>query len=280
MAHKLIEVLRGFDTKDPTSLTDKIRSKIATAASQRTRRSKFRIGVPLEYNTNELQPSIRLFWQEAISRLSKDGHEIVPVSLPATKLALPAYYVLAPAEASSNLAKYDGVRYGQPATAMKNHGSVLFATVRGGNLGDEVRRRILLGSFSLSASAIDNYFLKAQQVRRLIQQDFDAVFTFKNLLHEQSKQSEGGVDFLLAPTAPSLPPRLEDLARRNPLDSYRDDVLTVPASLAGLPAVSVPTNTIDIDEPGSAGLQLIGQFGDDDLILDAAEQLENSLWER
>lgn len=257
-----------------------MRLKLVTAAEQRTRGSAFRIGVPLEYNTKELQPIVRLIWKQAISRLSKDGHEMVPVSLPATRLALPAYYVLAPAEASSNLAKYDGVRYGHPASDKKREDSVLFATTRGQNLGDEVRRRILLGSFSLSASAVDNYFLQAQRIRRVIQQDFDAVFSSKNHLYEHSKEPEDGVDFLLCPTAPSLPPKLKDLAQRTSLDSYLDDILTVPASLAGLPAISIPTNTAHIDKPGSVGLQLIGQFGDDDLILNAAELLGSSLWER
>ena len=208
---------------------------------------------------------------------------MVSISLPSTRLALSTYYVLAPAEASSNLAKYDGVKYGNAASKPKLEANVLFATGRGQNLGDEVKRRILLGSFTLSASAFDNYFLQAQKVRRLVQQDFNAVFGIPNVLQESSAANPEGVDLLLTPTAPSFPPKLASLAHYTPLKSYGDDVLTVPASLAGLPVISIPTrtDTFSLDTPpGSVGLQLIGQYGNDDFVLDTAGQLETLLWNR
>ena len=218
--------------------------------------------------------------------LASAGHSVIPVSLPATEISLPAYYILATAEASSNLAKYDAVRYGNPAPVPKTPENVLFATSRGYGLGEEVRRRILLGSFSLSAFAIDNYFLQAQRVRRLIQRDFDRVFAVKNPLFTSRAVSDcnaesEGVDILLSPTAPSLPPRLKSLSTRTPIKSYRDDVLTVPASLAGLPAMSIPATkmkpayTDDNDQHKQIGLQITAQYGDDQMIFHAAELLQN-----
>ena len=239
--------------------------------------------MPVEYNVAEIDPIIRTIWQQALERLIRDGHEVVSVSLPSTRLALSTYYVLAPAEASSNLAKYDGVKYGNTASNPKLEANPLFATGRGQNLGDEVKRRILLGSFTLSASAFDNYFLQAQKARRLVQEDFNAVFGIPNILQKSFTANPEGVDLLLTPTAPSFPPKLSSLAHYTPLKSYGDDVLTVPASLAGLPVISIPTRTdaLGLDTPpGSVGLQLVGQYGEDDFVLDAAIRLEALLWDR
>ena len=253
-----------------------------TARDYQADGQSLRIGVPSEYNIAELEPIVRATWLKAIQSLEGKGHLVLPVSLPATKLALSAYYVIAPAEASSNLAKYDGVRYGNPASENEFPGNVLYATTRGEGLGDEVRKRILLGAYSLSASALDNYFLQAQRVRRLVQQDFDHVFALQNPLSSQHTQASEAsrVDILLTPTAPSLPPTLASLANRSSVDTYRDDVLTVPASLAGLPAMSVPI-PIDFEKAGvdpiaagSIGLQIIAQYGDDDLVFRVAEVLE------
>ena len=239
--------------------------------------SSIRVGVPREYNIAELDPQIRRIWLNVLMRLRNAGHSIIGVSLPSTKLALPAYYVLAPAEASSNLAKYDGARYGNPAVESRKNENVLFATARGEGLGKEVKRRILLGSFTLSASGMDNYFIQAQKVRRLIQQDFDRVFARPNPLAYQAAPSnhDRGIDVLLTPTAPSFPPTLYDLGSRTPLDSYRDDVLTVPASLAGLPSISIPASdffpmrSVEKLTSGHVGFQLTTQFGYDELLFDA-----------
>lgn len=227
-----------------------------------------RIGVPIEYNIEELSPSVRAAWIRTLFHLESRGHEIVRISLPNTKHALSAYYVLAPAEASSNLAKYDGIRYGirpEDGTADGVDGG-LFNNTRGENLGAEVQRRILLGAYSLSAGAIDNYFIKAQKVRRLVQKDFDSVFKMRNPLRDKSKMRAKGVDYIICPTAPTTPPTMDSLKQSTPFDSYMNDVFTVPASLAGLPALSVPaprsSSSIDPEE-NLIGMQIIGQYGDD-----------------
>jgi aspartyl-tRNA(Asn)/glutamyl-tRNA(Gln) amidotransferase subunit A len=200
------------------------------------------------------------------------------VSLPTTQQALGAYYVLAPAEASSNLAKYDGVRYGQRTSgsdATPKENLPLYARTRGEGFGEEVRRRILLGAYALSSGAIDNYFIQAQKVRRLVQQDFDRVFAAENPLHDtRGSQGDEGVDFLLTPTAPSLPPTLADLERQTTVEGYMLDVFTIPASLAGLPALSVPVpvegealKDMDAQDVQSVGMQIIGQYGSDEGVL-------------
>lgn len=240
-----------------------------------------RIGVPDEYNIQEMHPLVRKAWTRTLSILSDLGHDIVPVSLPTTQQALSAYYVLAPAEASSNLAKYDGVRYGKarPSDHTDNHDGPLYSHYRGLCFGDEVKRRILLGTFSLSAGAMDNYFIQAQKVRRLVQQDFNNVFALPHPLMDRNhntrsnRNSPNLVDLILVPTAPTPPPLLSDLATQTPLDSYINDVFTVPASLAGLPAISVPVIADDDLPPipeRSIGMQVIGQYGDDMDVLNFA----------
>lgn len=221
---------------------------------------------------------------------------IQPVSLPATRHALSAYYVLAPAEASSNLAKYDGVRYGTRAEGPDSDGKpngYLYANTRGSGFGPEVKRRILLGTFSLSADAMDNYFIKAQRVRRLVQQDFNAVFAAAHPLAVDeapgaARPQKADVDVLVCPTAPSPPPKLASLtgasAGLSPLDAYVNDVFTVPASLAGLPAISVPVTTSesnhDLEAGEVAGIQIMGQYGDDELVMEVGEMLEGNRPER
>lgn len=229
--------------------------------------------MPAEYNIQSLSTQVRDAWSRSLSRLQEAGHSVHELSLPSTKQALSAYYVLAPAEASSNLAKYDGVRYGTRATGPDAAGGVLFSQTRGQGFGDEVKRRILLGTYSLSSKAIDNYFIQAQKLRRLVQADFDRAFKLANPLLEAGAASEDGVDVILTPTAPTLPPTLEDVARQSPIEMYMNDVFTVPASLAGLPALSVPFRS-DEGTRLRIGMQVLGQFGDDELVLEAGEVLE------
>lgn len=223
-------------------------------------------------------------WIHSLRVLQIRGHSLHTVYLPATQHALSAYYVLAPAEASSNLAKYDGVRYGSRAEGVDGTpNSVLFAKTRGQGFGPEVQRRILLGAFSLSAQAIDNYFIQAQKVRRLVQQDFNQVFQKRNpLLPGAEGRKEEGVDVLLCPTAPTLSPLLSEVEKQDPIHVYMNDVFTVPASLAGLPAISVPVGIPEVnrsmelreeDDKDSAGIQIIGQYGDDHLVLEVAKEL-------
>ena len=235
--------------------------------------SRFRVGVPKEYNTEELDPAVRRIWLEALQTLHNRGLSIHSISLPTTQVALSAYYVIAAAEASSNLAKYDGVRYGKPS-ANDPLTRTAFATTRAAKLGEEVKRRILLGSYTLSADAIQNHFLKAQKVRRLVQRDFDKVFRSSNPLldGESCFNDDAGVDFIVAPTTPTFPPTLSSLKSKSPIDTFADDVLTVPASLAGLPAISVPIPLSGLDNNKArkeiatmpcVGLQVMGQYGSD-----------------
>jgi aspartyl-tRNA(Asn)/glutamyl-tRNA(Gln) amidotransferase subunit A len=232
--------------------------------------------VPIEYNIEELSPLVKQAWIEALEGFETLGFKIIPISLPSTKAALSAYYVLAPAEAASNLAKYDGVRYGTRAEGTDGQNGVLFSKTR-----SEVKRRILLGSYTLSADAIDNYFIQAQKVRRKVQMEFNNVFAASHPLLEPSDDASANgaqekVDYILCPTAPIPPPRLEDIAKQSPVEAYVNDVFTVPASLAGLPAISVPWGNLGRENPSkNIGLQIIGQYGHDKKVLDVAKQLQD-----
>lgn len=282
-AGDVFQALNVRDENDPTSLTEGVRQRIAL--QRKPDLTKLRIGIPQEYNIDEVTQPVRETWNRTLSHLQDAGHTLVPVSLPTTHQALSAYYVLAPAEASSNLAKYDGVRYGQRASgsdATPEENLPLYARTRGEGFGDEVKRRILLGAYALSSEAIDNYFIQAQKVRRMVQQDFDHVFALQNsLLDGEEGGREEGVDVLLTPTAPTLPPTLAELQRQTPVESYMLDVFTVPASLAGLPALSVPVplservrRDHDEHDVQSVGMQLIGQFGSDSEVFEVGRIVE------
>ncbi|OGM41292.1 glutamyl-tRNA amidotransferase [Aspergillus bombycis] len=292
----IFNVVNQHDPRDPTNLSPLSRSRILSylqspSYASRLTSTPLRIGVPTEYNISELHPTIRCAWSRTLAYLQRQGHSIHAISLPTTKLALSAYYVLAPAEASSNLAKYDGVRYGTRCGGLDSDGQPqgsLYASTRGHGFGSEARRRIVLGAFSLSAHAMDNYFIQAQRVRRLVQRDFDGVFQMKQPLASSGTDLERvpehtGVDILICPTAPSPPPRISDLIDSDngpsPLDAYMNDVFTVPASLAGLPAMSVPVTVgcekQDSNDASLAGIQIVGQYGDDQLVLKVGELLED-----
>jgi aspartyl-tRNA(Asn)/glutamyl-tRNA(Gln) amidotransferase subunit A len=279
------DTLNVHDPQDPTSLPPSTRARLGPGKKTAT---SLRIGVPLDYNITTLDPTVRKAWLHSLQRLQERGHTLHSVRLPATQHALSAYYVIAPAEASSNLAKFDGVRYGSRSEGIDGTpDSVLFAKTRGEGLGSEVQRRILLGAFSLSAQTIDNYFIQAQKVRRLVQQDFNSVFMAPNqLVKSSSEENEEGVDVLLCPTAPTLAPFLHDAVRQDPIQTYMNDVFTVPASLAGLPAISVPVDIAEEDRntelrkqdvKESAGIQIIGQYGDDKRVLHAARELMGAM---
>ncbi|KAI1178923.1 amidase signature enzyme [Nemania sp. FL0916] len=291
------------DARDPTSLPATVRSRCtveregySSAAKPPPTLKGLTFGLPLEYNIAELDSRIRQGWLRALETIQQLGGRVVPVSLPSTRNALSAYYVIAPAEASSNLAKYDGIRYGYRDTSGPSDAQdgVLYAGTRGSGFGSEVKRRILLGSYTLSSEAIDNYFIQAQKVRALVRRDFDRIFRLENpLLDEQhfalsevdeavgieTKLGPAQVDFLVCPTAPTTPPLLEHVRSQTPLDSYMNDVFTVPASLAGLPAISIPMD-LPVDSARDeqkllsfGGLQLIGQYWDDARVLSVAERL-------
>ncbi|KAA8567728.1 hypothetical protein EYC84_008199 [Monilinia fructicola] len=229
---------------------------------------ELKIGIPIEYNISELDLEVSWAWQRMLKLLQRQGCTIVPISLPNTKHALSAYYVLAAAEASSNLSKYDGVRYGTRENSSDGAGDVLYSETRGAGFGEEVKRRILLGSYSLSSEAFDNYFIQAQKVRRLVQRDFD-----------QDKLGPAEVDIILCPTAPTLSPEVEEITERQTLvDTYMNDVFTVPASLAGIPSISIPCQLpfkfANKKRPPTVGMQIMGQHSDDGRILQIASMIE------
>ncbi|KAI7553821.1 A subunit of putative glutamyl-tRNA amidotransferase [Hortaea werneckii] len=295
-ARRVFRSLNAWCKEDPTSLPMSLRERLKGGSSGQKKR--LRVGVPAEYNIEELSPPVRAAYRRTLSSLQSAGHTLYAISLPSTRRALSAYYILAPAEASSNLAKYDGVRYGHrtsgPDAAPTTQNLPLYTQTRGEAFGAEVQRRILLGAYTLSSEALDNYFIQAQRVRRLVQRDFDRAFARPNPLHvdhdnggstavgsrEESNEADV-VDIILTPTAPTLPPTLEEVQRQSPVESYMNDVFTVPASLAGLPAVSVPVSLDTEERRGlgdgdveSVGLQCVGQFGDDEMALSAAEIIE------
>ena len=216
-----------------------------------------RVGIPKEYVVDGMAAEIGRLWEKGAAWLKESGADIVEVSLPHTKYALPAYYIVAPAEASSNLARYDGVRYGLRVAG----GSLdeMYENTRGAGFGAEVRRRVLIGTYVLSAGYYDAYYLKAQKVRTLIAGDFRRAFET--------------VDVLLTPTAPSaafaIGEKMDD-----PIAMYLNDVFTVPASLAGLPAISVPAGLSAGGLP--LGLHLIGRPFDEETVLRAAHALETA----
>ena len=216
-----------------------------------------RIGIPKEYRAEGMPAEIERVWQEGVGWLREAGAEPVEVSLPHTKYALAAYYIIAPAEASSNLARYDGVRFGLrvPGETLDE----MYELTRAAGFGAEVRRRVLIGTYVLSAGYYDAYYLKAQRVRTLIARDFAAAFE--------------RVDCLLTPTAPSaafaIGEKMED-----PIAMYLNDLFTVPANLAGLPAISVPAGLSDDGLP--LGLQVTGRAFDEETVLRVGEVLERA----
>lgn len=295
-ARKVLKQASAADSRDPTCVTESSRRRLDAVIKryQANRRKldngkkKIRVGVPAEYNISDVTPSMRSAWSRTLNQLHKLGHEITPLSLPSTRHALSAYYVLAASEASSNLAKYDAVCYGSPPSLSlstpADESGPLYSAIRGSAFEQEVQRRILLGSFALSASAMDNYFLRAQSIRLLIQTDFDRVFACPNPLHPErqydlseldgetemeNKLGPKQVDYILVPTATGAPPKSEEVAKMTEMEGWAGDVFTVPSSLAGLPATSVPVKG---DEKG-LGLQVIGQYWDDEGVLEVCEEI-------
>ena len=215
-----------------------------------------KIGIPKEYTQDGISDDIVNFYQKSINWLKEAGAEIIPVSLPHTKYALPVYYIIAPAEASSNLARYDGVRFGQRKEASSLDD--MYETTRGEGFGDEVKRRIMIGTYVLSSGYYDAYYLKAQKVRRLIKEDFENVFK--------------KVDYILTPSTPTT--SFELGKKQDPLTMYLNDIFTVPASLAGLPGISLPVGLDKLGLP--IGIQLIANAFDEPGLISTAHVLEKS----
>ena len=249
----LLETMSGFDPKDATSLDLPVPNWEAGLSSDLKGK---RIGIPKEYRIDGVPDEINALWDRGIEWLKDAGAEVVPISLPHTKYALPTYYIIAPAEASSNLARYDGVRYGLRETGVKTLDD-MYAATRAAGFGAEVKRRIMIGTYVLSAGYYDAYFTKAQKVRSLIKQDF--------------RESFKSCDLILTPTAPSAAFGLNE-KMSDPLAMYLNDVFAVPASLAGLPAMSVPGG---LDSQGlPLGLHLIGRELDEQGVLNAGLAIE------
>jgi len=250
----LLEAMSGFDPKDATSLDLPVPNWEALLSSDLKGK---KIGIPKEYRVEGMPAEIDALWERGIAMVKDAGAEVIDVSLPHTRYALATYYIIAPAEASSNLARYDGVRYGLRDLPDGANLQDMYAATRAEGFGAEVKRRILIGTYVLSAGFYDAYYTKAQRVRALIARDFEQAF-------EQC-------DLLLTPTAPSAAFALGE-KNDDPLAMYLNDVFTVPASLAGLPAMSVPAG---LDEKGlPLGLQIIGRPLDEQGVLNAGLAIE------
>ncbi|WP_374397200.1 Asp-tRNA(Asn)/Glu-tRNA(Gln) amidotransferase subunit GatA [Sphingopyxis sp.] len=250
----MLENMAGFDPKDATSLDMAVPNWEAALSSDLKGKT---VGIPREYRLDGIDPDIDAMWDAGIAMLKDAGAEVVEISLPHTKYALPAYYIIAPAEASSNLARYDGVRYGLRDLPQGAGLQDMYAATRADGFGPEVKRRIMIGTYVLSAGFYDAYYTQAQKVRTLIARDFEQAFA--------------SCDVILAPTAPSAAFGLgEKMA--DPLAMYLNDVFAVPASLAGLPAMSVPAALNREGLP--LGLQIIGRAFDEQGVLNAGLAIE------
>ena len=252
----LLNHLCGKDGRDSTSLDAAVPD--FTSALGRDIKG-LRIGLPKEYFIDGLHAGVSASVKAAVDRLAALGAELVEVSLPHTDLGVATYYIVAPAEASANLARFDGVRYGhrsEAATDLMEH----YFKSRAEGFGPEVKRRILLGTYVLSSGYYDAYYLKAQRARTLIRRDFEQAFE--------------KVDLLISPTSPAPAHKLGEL-KDNPLAAYLEDVFTIPANLAGLPAISVPCNPVEVEGVAlPVGLQLIGKPLDELTVLRAADAFE------
>jgi aspartyl-tRNA(Asn)/glutamyl-tRNA(Gln) amidotransferase subunit A len=241
----MLQAISGYDPKDSTSVDIKVDSY----NSNLTDKVKgLKIGIPKEYRVENMPPEIDVLWKNGMNYLRDAGAIVKNISLPHTVYALPAYYIVAPAEASSNLARYDGVKYGHRSKG--NSLIEMYENTRSEGFGDEVKRRILIGTYVLSSGYYDAYYLKAQKVRQLIKNDFDKAFK--------------DVDAILTPSTPSAAFKMGD-KKDDPISMYLNDIFTVPVNLAGLPAISVPSGHDKNKLP--IGLQIIGKPFDEQTIL-------------
>ena len=251
----LLEVISSFDKKDSTSIDFKRNNY----SSELTRNIKgIKIGIPKEYRVDGMPDEIENLWKKGIEYAKDCGAEIIDISLPHTSYALPTYYIVAPAEASSNLARYDGVKYG-----LRSSGESLidmYEKTRSEGFGEEVKRRIMIGTYVLSSGYYDAYYLKAQKVRQLIKKDFDEAYN--------------KVDAILTPSTPSSAFKIGEKSN-DPVSMYLNDIFTVPVNLAGLPGISIPAGTDKNNYP--LGLQIIGKPFDEQTVLNIAYSMEEKI---
>lgn len=251
----LTQVMSGHDPKDSTSLAGPV-PDFAAAADRPIK--GLRIGIPKEYRVDGMPAEIETLWREGAEWLKAQGAQIVDISLPMTQYALPAYYIIAPAEASSNLARYDGMRFG--ARVEGGDLTETYEKTRAAGFGKEVQRRILIGTYVLSAGYYDAYYLKALKVRRRIYEDFTAAFE--------------KVDAILTPATPSAAFEIGSKAKADPIEMYLNDIFTVTANIAGIPAMSVPAG---LDKSGlPLGLQVIAPALDEETMFAVAGALERA----
>ena len=254
---RLLEVMSGVDGKDSTSSTQALGA--FEAACDRGIQG-LRVGLPEEYFAEGLESDERAAVERVVEGLKAAGAVVTPVRLPHTHYGVATYYVLATAEASSNLSRFDGVRFGLRSEASRDTLARMYEKSRGEGFGPEVKRRILLGTYALSAGYYDAYYGKAQRVRTLIRQDFDAVFQ--------------NVDVLLTPTSPTVAFKHGERAQ-DPLAMYMADVYTLPASLAGIPGLSVPGGTVMVDgKQLPVGVQILAPLFDEEAMFRAAAGVE------
>ncbi|MBR9894305.1 Asp-tRNA(Asn)/Glu-tRNA(Gln) amidotransferase subunit GatA [bacterium] len=255
----LLQAMCGHDPKDSTSADLPVPDFEAMLTGDIKGKT---IGIPREYHMEGMPEEIEALWAKGREMLADAGAKIVDISLPHTKYALPAYYVIAPAEASSNLARYDGVRYGHRATLAAGEGiNDMYEKTRAEGFGPEVQRRVMVGTYVLSAGFYDAYYNRARKVRTLIKKDFEDVFA-------------QGVDAILTPATPSAAFGLGEMQDADPVQMYLNDVFTVTVNLAGLPGVSVPAG---LDKQGlPLGLQLIGRPWEEGDLLNTAYALERA----
>ncbi|MEZ5796692.1 MAG: Asp-tRNA(Asn)/Glu-tRNA(Gln) amidotransferase subunit GatA [Paracoccaceae bacterium] len=255
----MLQAMAGHDAKDSTSADIPVPDFEAALTGDIKGRV---IGIPREYRMDGMPAEIEALWARGIEMMKDAGAVIRDISLPHTKYALPAYYVIAPAEASSNLARYDGVKYGHRARLAQGDGiTEMYEKTRAEGFGPEVQRRIMVGTYVLSAGYYDAYYNRARKVRNLIKRDFETVFA-------------EGVDAILTPATPSAAFGLGEMANASPVEMYLNDVFTVTVNLAGLPGVSVP---VGLDAAGlPLGLQLIGRPWDEAGLLNHAHVLERA----
>ncbi len=250
----MLQAMSGYDQKDSTSSKNRVPNFLDY---KNLDLKKIKIGLPKEYIIEGLNSQIKECWENSVKLFKDNGAEIIDISLPHTEFALPTYYIIAPAEASANLARYDGVRYGfrEKADELLD----LYECTRSSGFGDEVKRRLMIGTYVLSAGYYDAYYLKALKVRKLIFNDFENAFK--------------KCDLILTPTTPNVAFGIGE-KQNDPIEMYLNDVLTVPASLAGLPAISVTGGLNDKGLP--IGLQLIGKPFDEVSVLAGGKFLEDS----
>ncbi len=255
----VLQAMAGFDERDSTSVDRPVDDYLAGLDESI---EGLRIGLPKEYFGEGLDEGVAKAVREAVAEFERQGAQVREISLPSTNLCIPAYYVLAPAEASSNLARYDGVRYGYRCHAPEDLND-LYCRSRGEGFGEEVKRRILVGTYVLSAGYYDAYYLKAQKVRRLISEDF--------------RQAFSEVDVIMGPTTPTPAFALGDKAG-DPLEMYLSDIYTISVNLAGLPGMSIPAG---FSEGLPVGLQLIGDYFSEARLLNIAHRFQQATdWHR